>query len=411
MPGHHALTFSAVPDRDQAVRTVLGRAPSGAADVGEVLAAVGGVKDHDHEGWFAAWRDLGTRVAERADASAVRGHRVSAAGAYLRAAAYLAAAVDAAAALESDADLLPTFRAHRAAWDRWVATSGRDVERLDLPYEGTTLPGYLFRSPGPGPRPTLVAVNGSDGALTSLWSGILHGALERGYHALAFDGPGQQSVLLEQGIPFRPDFERVLTPVLDTLLEQPGVDARRVVLFGMSQGGYWVARALASEHRPAAAVLDPGVVEVATSWEREVPHSLLTLLAKGDDHAFDRDMALGMRLSPATARTWRFRARPYGAEGYAATLRAVRAYDLRDVAGQITTPLLITSPEGEQFWPGQSERLASLTAPGIAEVVPFTAAEGAGGHCQPLARTLTDERVLDWLDERLAAVDLTPAGA
>jgi hypothetical protein len=36
---------------------------------------------------------------------------------------------------------------------------------------------------------------------------------------------------------------------------------------------------------------------------------------------------------------------------------AARQYNLADVAAQITTPLLITDPEDEQFWPGQSQQL------------------------------------------------------
>lgn len=399
MPAHrtHPVRFSPEADRDEVIRSTLGRAVHGAADVGEVLAAVAGVPAKDHDAWFAAWRDLGDRVAAQGDAAAAGGHRVSAAAAYLRASAYLAAAVNAVAALASDADLLPTFRAHRRAWDAWVDHADLDVVRVAVPYEGDTLPGYLFRAPGGGARPTVVAVNGSDGSLTSLWGECVAGALRRGYHALVFDGPGQQSVLFERGVPFRPDWEKVLTPVLDAVLARPEVDADRVAVYGVSQAGYWVARALAFEHRPVAAVVDPGVVDVAASWEREVPGSLLKLLDKGEDHAFDRDMELGMRLSKSTARTWRFRARPYGADGYAATLREVRRYDVADVADRITTPLLITDPEGEQFWPGQSRRLAALT-PGVSTLVPFTAAEGADGHCQPLARSLTEQRVFDWLD-------------
>lgn len=399
MPAHrtHPVRFSPEADRDEVIRSTLGRAVHGAADVGEVLAAVAGVPAKDHDAWFAAWRDLGDRVAAQGDAAAAGGHRVSAAAAYLRASAYLAVAVNAVAGLASDADLLPTFRAHRRAWDAWVDHADLDVVRVAVPYEGDTLPGYLFRAPGGGARPTVVAVNGSDGSLTSLWGECVAGALRRGYHALVFDGPGQQSVLFERGVPFRPDWEKVLTPVLDAVLARPEVDADRVAVYGVSQAGYWVARALAFEHRPVAAVVDPGVVDVAASWEREVPGSLLKLLDKGEDHAFDRDMELGMRLSKSTARTWRFRARPYGADGYAATLRGVRRYDVADVADRITTPLLITDPEGEQFWPGQSRRLAALT-PGVSTLVPFTAAEGADGHCQPLARSLTEQRVFDWLD-------------
>ncbi|WP_262348430.1 alpha/beta hydrolase family protein [Cellulosimicrobium cellulans] len=339
MPAHrtHPVRFSPEADRDEVIRSTLGRAVHGAADVGEVLAAVAGVPAKDHDAWFAAWRDLGDRVAAQGDAAAAGGHRVSAAAAYLRASAYLAVAVNAVAALASDADLLPTFRAHRRAWDAWVDHAGLDVERVAVPYEGDALPGYLFRAPGGGARPTVVAVNGSDGSLTSLWGECVAGALRRGYHALVFDGPGQQSVLFERGVPFRPDWEKVLTPVLDAVLVRPEVDADRVAVYGVSQAGYWVARALAFEHRPVAAVVDPGVVDVAASWEREVPGSLLKLLDKGEDHAFDRDMELGMRLSRSTARTWRFRARPYGADGYAATLREVRRYDVADVADRITT--------------------------------------------------------------------------
>lgn len=309
--------------------------------------------------------------------------------------------MNAVASLGSEDELLPTLRKHREAWDRWVDTVDLDIARLAIPYQDTTLPGYLFRAPGAAAsRPVLVVVNGSDGALTSLWSSAVSGALRRGYDALVFDGPGQQSMLFERGVPFRPDWEAVLTPVLDFVLAQPGVDADRVALYGISQAGYWVPRALAFEHRFAAAVADPGVVDVSTSWTDHLPGNMRKLLDDGDDAKFDRDMELGMKFSHELANTWRFRARPYGTTGYAETLRAVLQYSVEHVAGQISTPLLITDPEHEQFWPGQSERLAAL-APSVSTLVRFTAAEGADFHVQPLARALTEQRMFDWLDERL----------
>jgi hypothetical protein len=42
-----------------------------------------------------------------------------------------------------------------------------------------------------------------------------------------FDGPGQQRMLFERGIPFRPDWEHVIGPVLDAVLRRPDVDPRR----------------------------------------------------------------------------------------------------------------------------------------------------------------------------------------
>jgi hypothetical protein len=79
---------------------------------------------------------------------------------------------------------------------------------------------------------------------------------------------------------------------------------------------------------------------------------------------------------------------------------AARRYTLEGVADRITTPILITDPDGEQFWPGQSRRLYDAL-PGPKRLVRFTAAEGADRHCEPMARSLLEQRILDWLDETL----------
>ena len=48
--------------------------------------------------------------------------------------------------------------------------------------------------------------------------------LGRGYNAFVFEGPGQGVALYEQGLVFRPDFEHVLTPTIDWLIQRPGPD-------------------------------------------------------------------------------------------------------------------------------------------------------------------------------------------
>lgn len=67
---------------------------------------------------------------------------------------------------------------------------------------------------------------------------------------------------------------------------------------------------------------------------------------------------------------------------------------------RITTPLLITGPEDEQFWPGQAAQLAAMT-PKVSTLVRFSAPEGAHCHCEPMARLLVDQRMFDWLDTQL----------
>ena len=164
-------------------------------------------------------------------------------------------------------------------------------------------------------------------------------------------------------MPFRPDWEHVLTPVFDFLAGLDDVDPARIAVYGISQGGYWVARAIAFEHRYAAAITDPGVVDVSASWTSQLPKSLTKLLDEGQNEKFDKEMGFGMKFSPETERTWLFRARPYGTDRLRRDhQRGPRLQHGRRRRARSRTPLLITSPEGEQFWPGQAEQLASLTA-------------------------------------------------
>lgn len=389
--------------RDYSIRILLGYCNSGAADAGEVLATIDTVGNGHERDLYDAWHRLGRRLVAEADDSAAHGHDVSAAFAYLRAATYLSEAFDALDGIADDTERMPVFAEHRAAWEKFVDHGPFDARRLAIPYENTTLPGW-FLSPtdaGDAPRPTLVMVNGSDGSVSGQWSAAAHGALRRGYRVVMFDGPGQQSMLFDHGMLFRPDWEAVLTPVTDVVVGLPGVDADRLAVYGISQAGYWVPRAIAFEHRYSAAIADPGVVAVDSSWLANVGHALAKKLADGKDHDFDQMMAIGLKASKSTKRMWDWRARPYGQDTYSGTMKTVAQYTLTpDVAARIRTPMLITSPEHEQFWPGQSERLAQMSGADTT-VVDFTAAEGASWHCQPMARALTDQRMFDWLDDTL----------
>ena len=82
-------------------------------------------------------------------------------------------------------------------------------------HEITTLPGHFFRAADDGaPRPTMILTDGYDGTVEELCFSSAGAALSRGYNVLAFDGPGQGSVILDQGLRFRPDWDAVVTPVL-----------------------------------------------------------------------------------------------------------------------------------------------------------------------------------------------------
>lgn len=386
------------------ILVALGSAWRQGADVGEVLATASTVADGDGETWVWTWAALGRRIRERGEKCAARGRAVSARDAFLRAAGYFGmalAGVDACA--DPEAALREVFGGHRDCFDRFARAWDPPAEPVAIPYEDMSLPGYLVSPPGrSGPLPTVIVANGGDGPVSSAWTLLGAPAVARGYRALLFDGPGQQSMLFEHGVTFRPDWENVVTPVVDFLTARPDVDAGRLVLAGISQAGYWVPRALAFEHRIAAAVADPGVVDVAQSWWHRLGPDLRALWDSGDRATFDRVVREALEADPALAATWRRRAKPYGIDAPYDLLAEVARYDVTPVAGRITTPLLITDPEGECFWPGAARRLYGLL-PGPKELACFTEAEGASLHCEPLGRAVFEQRVFDWLDARQAS--------
>ncbi|MES4893112.1 dipeptidyl aminopeptidase [Streptomyces sp. NPDC096012] len=400
-----AYRFSKNDQFDYEILLALGSAWRQGADVGEVLSAASAVGDGDEEGWFRVWTDLARRVRAQGERSAAAGHPVSARHAYLRAAGYFAMALVAVDALaDPETHLRAVFPEHRDCFDRFARALDPPAEQVSIPYEGGPLPGYLVSPPGrSGPLPTLIANNGSDGPISSVWTLLGAPAVARGYRTLLFDGPGQQSMLFERGVPFRPDWENVITPVVDHLLARPDVDPRRLVLCGISQGGYWVPRAIAFEHRLAAAVADPGVVSVVESWWANLGPDLRALWESGDRVGFDQVVTGALQEDPALASTWRWRAKPYAIDSPFDLLTEVSRYDVTPVADRITTPLLITDPEGEHFWPGASRRLYDAL-PGPKRLVRFTEAEGAHLHCEPTGRALFEQRVFDWLDSRLDQV-------
>jgi hypothetical protein len=239
--------------------------------------------------------------------------------------------------------------------------------------------------------------------VTGAWVQGVADALDRGWNAVTFDGPGQNAALIRQHLTFRPDWEKVITPVVDHLLTRKDVDAGKIALLGVSQAGYWVTRSVAFEHRIVAAVVDPGVIDVSTTMYGQIPHFLARMIDAGEQEKFDKDMELALRFSRSTRSMMAFRMRPYGATSAYQFFAAARAYALTDeVIGQITCPVLVTDPENEQFWPGQSRRLYDKLPAGKT-LIRFTEEEGADSHCEPAANGIRGERIFDWLDQHIPA--------
>src|SRR6185312_719830 len=158
-----------------------------AADVGEVLSTVERIRNSHAQSWVDEWTATADRLAAEAGANAAAGRLRSAPRQFLRVSMYYWLASSAADGTGDPALFAALWEKHRAAWDRFIDLTELAAERIEIPYEATTLPGYFFRSGPPGePRRTLVYNNGSDGAVTGAWVDGIADALARGWNAVTF---------------------------------------------------------------------------------------------------------------------------------------------------------------------------------------------------------------------------------
>jgi alpha-beta hydrolase superfamily lysophospholipase len=379
------------------LRTI-GYAPYGGADIGECLVTASRIRERDFESWYEHWNKTAGRVHALADDALQQGQRVSAREAYLRASNYYRTAEFFLHGNPHDPRILATWGASRTTFRQAVNLMDTPVEQVLIPSEGTFLPGYYYRpDDSHRPRPTLVVHGGYDSTGEELYFLIAAAAMQRGYACLTFEGPGQGALLREQQLPFRPEWEQVVTPVVDFLLTRPEVDPARIALMGISLGGYLAPRAAAFEHRLAALIADDGlysyrfsekaraVTRVAALFGRPLGHSVLKQVMKrnaGIRWAIENGL-----FTFQVGSIWDL-------------IEATESWSLEGVAHKITCPTLVCEAEGDHFFAGQPKRLyEALSCPKT--LLRFTAEDGAEEHCQLGALLLSNHQVLSWLDTTL----------
>ena len=393
--------FFTDPGFDFVTRSMIGYAAQGVMDVGQVFATIARIEDGDADSWYAAWRARAEKLHAQAKTSVAAGHIESAHRRFLAASEGYAQAI---AFLDGQTDKStfgPTFALQSECWEAFVDTSGGRIERVAVPYEQNSLPGFLFRPDTSGAnRPTLVMTNGSEGSKSGLWAWGVTSTLARGWNAFLYDGPGQQNMLFDHGHAFRPDWEAVLTPVVNSLVGRADVDGSALFAYGCSQAGYWVTRALAFEHRFVAAAVDPGVMDVSASWLTHIPQQLVDVLKAGDKDVFNARMAEAAK-NPKMAEVLAARGRPFAKHTPFDTFTAALEYNLWPVIRDVKTPLLITDPDEETFWPGQSAEMSQKLT-GNHEIAHFSREDGANWHCEPMGRLEVELRMLDFFQDRLS---------
>lgn len=124
------------------------------------------------------------------------------------------------------------------------------VQRLEIPFQSITLPGYL-RTAAPE-SPIVILINGLDSSKETELFYFAETFAKRGISTLCLDAPGQGELLGAAAM--RPNIEVVISTVIDFIVHNGLADPRKIGLFGVSFGGHLAARAAACDERVKACI-------------------------------------------------------------------------------------------------------------------------------------------------------------
>lgn len=390
---------------DEQANRVLDLGVYGGSTTGEVEAVVAAVGDGGPDAWYAAWTGLADRLVAEGQSSGGRGRNVSAREAWLRASVYYRAAYAPLFGTPVDPRLVDAFHRENAAFLSAAARFDHPFAAVEIPFERTTLPGYYYRADDSGqPRPTLVCTNGYDSTVNEMHFGHAVASLRRGYDVLLFDGPGQGRALIDQGLTMRPDWETVVSAVLDWLWTQPGVDRDRVALLGWSFGGYLALRGAVGQDRLAAVIADPGLPGLWPGFAdmfRALPPGALDHLPEIDPAILDPIMA---HIEADPRLRWSVVQRGFWVHGISSLgeyLEVAKEFDVLARAGEIRCHALVTQAEADGLAAHAHDLYDALVNARSRTLMAFATAEGAGEHTEMGNRPLYHARTFDWLDEVL----------
>ncbi len=311
--------------------------------------------------WAPNWKAVGDMHRELAEEATARGRVVSATEAYQRAAwsYHLGKFL-----WFEDRDLHLEMNALVSAmYGRALPHLDPPGERLEIPFEGTTIPGNLRRPRDVVRPPVVLLVPGLDSVKEELFA-MEQDFLRRGMATLTVDGPGQGESAPR--FPIRADWSSVVRPIIDTLATRSDVDAGRVGLMGISMGGIYGPLAAAREKRVRALVALAGPYDLSECWAA---------------------------LNPLTRGGYVFYTK---SKDEAEAFEKARTLTLRGVLAQVDQPLLVIHGARDRlFPPEQAERIAREAPDATLLMYPD------GNHVCNNITYKYRPAMADWMSERL----------
>jgi alpha-beta hydrolase superfamily lysophospholipase len=320
----------------------------------------------------------GELIERRADAAAAEGRKRTAGDLYLRAGNYLYNAER--FILPGDEKREAGRKAYRC-YHAGIRLRYPDIEFIEVPYQGATLPALFMKGAGAAsPAPTVVIVNGMDNAkeMSIFFAGLEFA--RRGFNTLAIDGPGQGESLRMRGIHARYDYEVPGAAAYDYVTSRPDVDPKRVAIMGYSFGGYYASRIAAREKRYAA-----GIALSAPHWD----------LAAWQTRIKERNQS-----APSTVAQSNFQFQwVVNAATADEAIEIARKFTAKDVAQDISCPFLITHGGNDRVVPVKNApKLFEAVGSKRKALKVFATEEGGAEHAHVDNRQIGIDYAADWLE-------------
>jgi pimeloyl-ACP methyl ester carboxylesterase len=354
------------------VNRALTQAHYGGGEFAEILEVAAQITPGNNETFHAAWSAMGNKVFDLGENFAKKGSEVSARRTYLRAFNYLRTSEF--FLVPSDTRKLPSYLKAREAFIKAIQRFENKPLQIEVPFEGSFLPGYLFAPAGIKNPPVMVMFGGLDSLAEELYFGISQHLNERGIALLAMDGPGQGASLRLNHILTRYDFNVAGSAVLNWVIENLNdkVDVSKVGIGAVSMGGYMAARCAAFDDRFKVCMIFGAVWSYYEIWKN-----------RPDNHPLAE---IVMHI--------------VGADNMANAREKLKMFALDGVAEKIKCPTYVLHGEDDRqnVVENAYKMREALTCENVVEIVPKE--ESGSAHCciDDFSKTLN---MYDWVAEKL----------
>ncbi len=339
------------------------------------------VRQAEPDAWRQEWSAMGAKIEAYGDEAEAAGHTLTAGNYYLRAGMYW---FTAERFVEPGEQKRSIGQKALDLQQKGLLIRYPNIERVEVPFEGGSLPGLFMKAPGAtGPRPTVVVFDGMDNCkeMSVLFAGLEFA--RRGWNTLSIDGPGQGESLRLRELSARYDYEVAGSAAYDWVAARDDVDAERVVVMGYSFGGYYAGRVAAMEKRYALGVAFAALHWDLAGWQAEI---------KRKQEADPKSTAQS---------TFHFRW-VMGKDTADEAIEKAKAFSLVDVAAKIDKPFLIVHAEEDKVVPSPSARkLYEAIASPRKHLKMFNAETGSAYHCQMDNRQVGVDYISDWISDNL----------